>query len=91
LQRIPDALERVTQKIRSATVDPVAKVLTVAAVALIAGMMVFIALVFLFIGLFRIFGELLDMKYIYAIVGGLFLLLGLLLWSRRTNRSEEPQ
>jgi hypothetical protein len=91
LQRIPDALERVTQKIRSATVDPVAKVLTVAAVALIAGMMVFIAVVFLFIGLFRIFGEFLDMKYIYAIVGGLFLLLGLLLWSRRTNRSEEPQ
>jgi putative Ca2+/H+ antiporter (TMEM165/GDT1 family) len=69
----------------------VAKVLTVAAVALIAGMMVFIAVVFLFIGLFRIFGEFLDMKYIYAIVGGLFLLLGLLLWSRRTKRSEEPQ
>ena len=90
-QRIPEFLEKITGKIRSMTVDRVAKVLTILAVGLIAGMMVTIALIFLFLGLFRILGELVnDMELAYAIVGGLFLLLGALLWSRRTKeRTEE--
>ena len=90
LKRIPELLERLTQKIRGKTVDPAAKVLTVVAAALIAGMMVIIALVFLFVGLFRILGDLVnDMELAYAIVGGLFLILGLLLWSRRHTKSTE--
>jgi drug/metabolite transporter superfamily protein YnfA len=53
-------------------------------------MMVTIALIFLFLGLFRILGELVnDMELAYAIVGGLFLLLGALLWSRRINKRTE--
>lgn len=90
LKRIPELLERLTQKIRGMTVDPAAKALTVMAVALIAGMMVIIALVFLFVGLFRILGDLVnDMELAYAIVGGLLLILGLLLWSRRHTKSTE--
>ena len=90
LKRIPELLERLTQKIRGMTVDPAAKVLTVVAAALIAGMMVIIALVFLFVGLFRILGDLVnDMELAYAIVGGLFLILGLLLWSRRHTKSTD--
>ena len=90
LKRIPELLERLTQKIRGMTVDPAAKVLTVVAAALIAGMMVIIALVFLFVGLFRILGDLVnDMELAYAIVGGLFLILGLLLWSKRHTKSTE--
>ncbi len=90
LKRIPELLERLTQKIRGMTVDPAAKALTVAAVALIAGMMVIIALVFLFVGLFRILGDLVnDVELAYAIVGGLLLILGLLLWSRRHTKSTE--
>ena len=90
LKRIPELLERLTQKIRGMTVDPAAKVLTVVAAALIAGMMAIIALVFLFVGLFRILGDLVnDMELAYAIVGGLFLILGLLLWSKRHTKSTE--
>jgi len=45
------------------------------------------ALIFLFVGLFRILGELVnDMELAYAIVGGLFLILGLLLWSKRNTK-----
>lgn len=91
-QRIPDLLERLTGKIRSMTVDPAAKVLTILAAGLIAGMLVTFALIFFFIGLFRILGELVNMEVAYAIVGGLFLLLGLLLWSKRhTKDAEETQ
>jgi hypothetical protein len=90
VKRIPDFLERIAQRIRSMTVDPLAKFLTVLAVALIAGMMVTLALIFLFIGIFRIVGELVNHMWIaYAAVGGLFLLLGLLLWSKRTAKQTE--
>ena len=89
-KRIPDLLERLTGKIRSMTVDPAAKILTVVAAILIAGALVTFALIFLFVGLFRILGELVnDMELAYAIVGGLFLILGLLLWSRRIAKDTE--
>jgi len=91
-RRIPDLLERFAAKVRSLTVDPVAKGLTVVAAALVVGMMVTIAIVFFFIGLFRILGELVnDMELAYAIVGGLFLLLGVLLWSKRTTKHTEER
>ena len=90
LKRIPELLEQLAQKIRGMTVDPAAKILTVIAAALIAAMMVTIALVFLFVGLFRILGDLVnDMELAYAIVGGVFLILGLLLWSKRITKSTE--
>jgi len=74
------------------TVDPAAKILTVAAAVLIAGALVTFALIFLFVGLFRILGELVnDMELAYAIVGGLFLILGLLLWSRRNTKDTEEK
>lgn len=92
LQRIPDLLERLTGKIRSMTVDPAAKVLTIIAAALIAGALVTFAMIFFFIGLFRILGELVnDMELAYAIMGGLFLILGLLLWSRRIAKDTEEK
>ena len=69
------------------TVDPAAKILTVVAAVLIAGALVTFALIFLFVGLFRILGELVnDIELAYAIVGGLFLILGLLLWSKRNTK-----
>ena len=74
------------------TVDPAAKILTVVAAVLIAGALVTFALIFLFVGLFRILGELVnDMELAYAIVGGLFLILGLLLWSRRNTKDTEEK
>lgn len=90
VQRIPDFLERIATKIRSMTVDPAAKFLTVLTVGLVAMMMVTVALIFLFIGIFRILGELVDhMWIVYAGVGGLFLILGLFLWSKRTAKQTE--
>ncbi len=74
------------------TVDPAAKFLTVVAAILIAGALVTFALIFFFVGLFRILGELVnDMELAYAIVGGLFLILGLLLWSKRVAKNTEER
>ncbi len=69
------------------TVEPAAKVLSILAGVVIAGALATFAVIFLFIGLFRILGELVnDMELAYAIMGGLFLILGLLLWSRRVAK-----
>ena len=89
--RIPDFLESATEKIRSMTVDRVARILTFVALGVVAATLVGAALVFLMIGLFRILGELAgkicdcdqSMEIAYAVVGGLFLALGALLWSKR--------
>ena len=55
------------------------------------------AVVFFLIGLFRITEELIfkvcdcstAMEFSYAVVGGLFLLVGAFLWSRRTRSAKE--
>jgi formate hydrogenlyase subunit 3/multisubunit Na+/H+ antiporter MnhD subunit len=89
-KKIPDLLERITGRVRSLTVDKAAKGLTIAAAAIIAMTLVGMAILFLFIGLFRILGELVnDMEIAYAIVGGLFLIVGVLLWSRRLAKQTE--
>ena len=97
--RIPDFLESATEKIRSMTVDRVARILTFLALGLVAATLVGAALVFLMIGFFRILGELADkicdcdqsMEIAYAVVGGLFLALGALLWSKRKPKERaEP-
>jgi hypothetical protein len=91
--RIADFLEQMTEKVRSMTVDRVARIFTFIALGLVAAMLVSLAVVFLLVGLMRIAGELvrkvydgsLSMEIAYAIVGGLFLAAGALLWSKRTK------
>ncbi len=96
-QRIPDLLESTTERVRSMTVDRVARVLTFLALGMVATVLVGMAMIFLFVGLFRILGDVATrvcgcnsgMEIAYAVVGGLFLLLGALLWSKRMTKDEE--
>ncbi len=92
--RIPDFLERATGRVRSMTVDRVARFIKIATLGMVAVMLVFVAIIFFFIGGFRILGELVgDMELAYAIVGGLFLLIGAFLWlmRTRTDKTEETE
>ena len=98
-RRIPDLLESLTERIRAMTVDRLAKVITYAALGLVALTLVSLSMVFLFVGLFRILGEsatkLCDcnsgMEIAYAVVGGIFLLVGALLWSKRIVKDDEVE
>lgn len=86
--RIADALEAFVTKVRAMTVDRVARILTFVALGLVALTLILFAAIYLLVGLFRIVGDLVDsMELAYAIFGGLFLLLGALLWSRRTAKA----
>ena len=96
--RVADLLESVATRIRSLTVDKAARAITFVTLGLVALVLVTMSFVFLLVGLFRIVEELVfkacdcaaAMEISYAAVGGLFLLFGALLWSRRT-KSEETE
>ena len=93
-QRIPDMLESATERVRSLTVDRVARIIKMVALGLVIAVLVGLALVFLFVGLARIVNGLIahacddcswSMPVAYAALGGLFLVFGALLWSMRTK------
>lgn len=95
--RIADLLESVTTRIRSMTIDPVARVITWVTLGLVALVLVGASLTFLLVGIFRMVGELVRkacdctsyMEITYAVVGGVFLVIGALIWSRRVVVEEK--
>ena len=91
-QRIAGMLESVADKVRSLTVDRIATAVKWIAMGPILTVLAIIAIWFLLIGLFRIGGEVVGgTRIIYAIVGGLFVVVALFLWSRRHDESEDDQ
>lgn len=94
--RVADLLESVATRIRSMTVDRVARVITYVTLGLVAAALVTIAFIFSMVGLFRILEELVfkacdcsqAMEISYGAIGGLFVLVGALLWSRRTRSTD---
>lgn len=95
--RIPEILESVTDRVRRLTVDRAAKILTIGSLGLVALILVVFALVFLLVGILRILGEVTykicdctsSMEIAYAILGGLFLVAGAFLWSKRAAAPDE--
>jgi zinc transporter ZupT len=96
--RIADLLESVATRIRALTVDKVARIITFVTLGLVAFVLVLMAVIFFLVGLFRIVEDLLTnacsctagMEISYGVVGGLFLLFGALLWTRRT-KAKDPE
>ena len=92
-------LESATGRVRAMTVDRAKKIITILSLGLVALTLVSFALIFLFVGIMRILGELTYkvcdctsyMEITYGIVGGLFLLVGAFLWMKRVAKpGEEP-
>jgi len=94
--RVADLLEAVATRIRALTVDRVARAITFVTLGMVALVLVAMAFIIFLVGLFRIAEELIfkvcdcgsAMEISYAVVGGLFLVFGALLWSRRTTNEE---
>ena len=87
--KIADLLETVAVRTRSMTVDRVRVWVTWGAVGLVGAMILTLVLVFLMIGLFRILATLVGTEPAYLILGGIFLIAGLLLWARRMPACRE--
>ncbi len=95
--RVAGLLELVATRVRAMTVDRIARVITYITLGMVALVLVGLAFIFFLVGIFRVLDELLrkacdcgfSMELAYAIVGGLFLLFGALLWRKRIKRGEE--
>ncbi len=88
--RIAELLESTANRVRELTVDRVKGVVKVVALAPVVLVFVVTGLVFIGIGTFRLVAEATQgVRIAYAVVGGLFLVGGALLWSRRTTKTED--
>ncbi|HEX9853703.1 MAG TPA: hypothetical protein VGC47_00100 [Acidimicrobiia bacterium] len=87
--RVADLLERIAARIRSMTVDRAVRWVTWAALGILLATMVVIAFVLLLVSLLRFLGELIGYEVAYAAVGGIFVLVGMFLWSMRKPRPAE--
>lgn len=87
--RIADLLETFAAKVRAMTVDRIAKAVVWTAAGTVLAMLGLVLVIFLLVALFRLLGELAGYTLAYAIVGGLFLVVGAFLWSKRTPKNVE--
>ena len=87
--KIADLLESVATRVRTMTVDRVAGVAKWTAVGLVLVVMASLIGLFLLFGLFRLIGELIGFELTYAILGGIFVIAGMFLWSKRIPKPVE--
>ena len=85
--KIAEFLESTAQKIRAMTVDRVRNVAKWTALGFLLVVLAVTAVLFLLIGIFRALGELIGVTTAYAAVGGLFVVIGAFLWSRRIPKT----
>jgi hypothetical protein len=84
--RFADFLEAIALKIRSMTVDRIAHYVTMAGLGIVVGVLGLTTLIFL---LWAIFGALeipLTTAGAFAVLGGLFVVGGAIMWFMRTER-----
>ncbi len=89
--KIADFLESTAHRVRSLSVDRMRNVALWAAVGMVLTMLGLVLLVFLIVGLFRLLAGLMSVELAYTVLGGLFLLIGAFLWSRRIPKTTEAR
>lgn len=88
---IADFLEGLATKIRSLTVDRAENAVTWIALGLVLGAIAMLVVIWLLVGFFRAFGELVGQEVAYAITGGILIIVGALLWMRRFPTDDAEQ
>jgi len=86
--RFADLLDTVATKIRSLTVDRIAKVVRIATAGLVAFVLLAVALIYLLVAIFRAVAVPLTVEGTYATFGGLFIIAGLFAWLKRKPKEE---
>ncbi len=85
--RFADLLESVAQRVRSMTVDRLSRIITLVGIGLGATVLGLVALVFILIGLFRLLAIAIGVTGAYAAFGGLFVVIGALVWRMRNAKN----
>lgn len=83
--RLADFLESISSRIRALTVDRVARWIKVSSLGMIAATLGIMALIFLLLTLYGALEIPLGPDGAFAVLGGVVLIAGLVLWRRRTK------
>ncbi|NOY56731.1 MAG: hypothetical protein GXP34_12185 [Actinobacteria bacterium] len=86
--RFADLLETVATKIRSLTVDRLARGIRIATAGLVAFVLALLAVIYLIVAIFRVVAVPLTMEGAYAAFGGLFLAAGVFVWLKRNPKDD---
>ena len=91
--KIADFLENLAMRIRAMTVDRASLAVTWTAIGLVVATLAVLALIWFLVGFFRALGTLIGQELAYAVVGGILLLVGVLVWVKRypDDESTPPQ
>ena len=87
--KVAALLEDTAARVRGMTVDRAAGAVRWTAAGIVLAILGFLAVVFLLFGVFRLVGELIGVEWTYALFGGLFMLVGVLLWRQRLPKSKD--
>ena len=87
--RLADLLEAVATRVRALTVDRAAKAIKVVSLALPILVLVSVAVVFLFMTIHGALAIPLGSAGAFGVIGGLFLVGGAFVWTRRTRSPED--
>jgi hypothetical protein len=88
--KIADLLESVATKVRRLTVERVAGWARWTAVGFILALLGALMLIFFLVAIFRLLAGLVTVEGAYGIFGGIFVLIGIFLWSKRLATPEQP-
>jgi hypothetical protein len=87
--KIADFLEQLATRIRSLTVDRASLAITWTAIGLVVATLAVLAVIWLLVGFFRALGALIGgQELAYAVVGGILLIVGVFIWTKRYPEDE---
>ncbi|MEA3511454.1 MAG: hypothetical protein U9R51_08475 [Actinomycetota bacterium] len=86
--KIADFLEQIASRIRSLTVDRAFLAVTWTAIGIVIATVAILAVIWLLVGFFRALGTLIGQELAYAVVGGILLIAGVLVWMKRNPEDE---
>ncbi len=90
--RFADFLDdKIVKRVRSLTDDGVNRLLVGVVLGLVALMLVLLAVIFFLVALFRMLGTWVTVEGAYAIFGGLFVIAGAFVWSKRFPKSKPTE
>lgn len=80
--------ERIVKPVRSITDDKVDRMLVLVALGLVAAMLLLLAAIFSTVAIFRLLSIYVTATAAYTILGGLFMVIGAFVWSKRFPKPE---
>ncbi len=89
--KVADFLVTLATKIRSLTVDRASLAITWMAFGVVLTVVAFLIVLWLFVSFFRALGTLIGVELAYALVGGILVAFGALLWSRRFPKDSSTE